>query len=142
MSDTTDVVTIVAKTAWMEARSGGKEGMQSVINVIQNRARNPRWWGTDLVSVCMKPWQFSSWNTGSTQLPLVAKAQFNGDLDYAIALNLADLAVEGILPDITQNADSYYATTISPPSWVAKATFTVEIAGQRFYRVELPPLGV
>jgi len=139
----TDPATVVAVTLWMEDRSGSKEGMHAVCNVIMNRANNPRWWGTDAVTVCEDKEQFSSWNPGSTQIPLVKAAMENGDENYATALGLAHLALQNDLPDITENADSYYDTSIPPPYWVYShrgnppATFTVEIAGQRYYRTEL-----
>lgn len=129
----------LADTLWMEARSDGKDGMQAVASVILTRARNPRWWGGDIRSVCLKPYQFSSWNEGSTQLPLVAKAKADGDEAYALALNVATLAVQGILPDTTGGADSYYALSMAePPVWATPARFTVQIGRQRFFRVELP----
>jgi hypothetical protein len=118
----------------MEARSGGKDGMQSVLNVVMNRAKHGGWWGDTPVAVCLKLYQFSSWNEGSTQIPLVRAALTNGDASYAVALRLADLALKSILPDLTYGADSYYDTCISPPTWTLKAIFTVEIAGQRFFR--------
>lgn len=131
----TDPDTVLACTAWMENRSGGTSGMQSVINAVQNRVKKARWWGDDIVSVCLKPYQFSSWNVGSTQIPLVKEAMTNGDTEYAIALNLSELAIKGILPDLTVGADSYYAVPIDAPSWAAPPSiFTVEIEGQRFYR--------
>ena len=134
-----DPVTILAETLWMEARGDGKDGMQAVANVICNRARRGGWWGNSIAGGCLKPWQFSSWNAGSTQLPLVKAAQINGDLDYAIALNLADLAVRGILPDMTHGSDSYYATSLKvPPDWATPDRFRAQIGSQRFYGVELP----
>jgi len=140
----TDPATVLAVTIWMEDRSGAKEGMHAVCNVIVNRANNPGWWGTDVVTVCEEKEQFSSWNPGSTQIPLVKKAMENGDENYATALGLAHLALQNDLPDVTMNADSYYSLTLDkPPYWVTgnrttpPATFTVEIAGQKFYRTEL-----
>ena len=134
-----DPVTTLADTLWMEARGDGKDGMQAVANVICNRANNPRWWGSSIAGVCLKPYQFSSWNPGSTQLPLVKEARGNGDASYAIALNLATLAVQGILPDMTKGSDSYYATSLkTPPTWATPAAFRCEVGAQRFYGVELP----
>ena len=135
-----DPVTTIACTIWMEARGDGQEGMHAVANVIMNRARNPRWWGHDIVSVCLAPWQFSSFDPGSTQIPLVKEAIVNGDPDYLTALKIAEWAVEGILADITDSADSYFAVTIPPPYWSKRAEFTVQIGRQKFYRTELPPL--
>jgi N-acetylmuramoyl-L-alanine amidase len=129
---------VLACTAWMEDASGGKEGMQAVMSVVLNRARSDIvWWGKDIRSVCLAPEQFSSWNPGSILVPKVMAAMDNGDEAYAIALNLAELAVQGILPDTTQNSDSYFAVSIAPPKWAARSKFVVQIAGQRYYRLYL-----
>ncbi len=136
----TDQWTVLACTLWMEARGDGLPGMQAVANVVMNRVRNPRWWGDDIISVCLKPDQFSSWNPGSDQIAKVQEAMVNGDLDYKVALHLTQLAIMGILPDTTGNADSYYADYIGTPSYDKPSEFTVEIGSQKFYRTELPPL--
>lgn len=135
-----DPVTTLACTAWMEARSDGQAGMQAVCSVVMNRTIHPRWWGHSIVSVCLAPEQFSSWNEGSTQIPLVKEAIENGDPAYLMALKIVELAAEGDLPDNTRGADSYYAITMPPPSWAKENEFTVQIGRQRFYRTELPPL--
>jgi len=131
---------VLAATAWMEDRSGGKAGMQAVMNVVCNRADNPRWWGRDIVSVCLKPMQFSAWNRGSSQIPKVKVAMADGDLQWATALDLATLAVAGELPDLTDNADSYYAASDpSPPAWAEAAHYCGTIGGQKFFRLYLGP---
>ena len=45
-----DPVDILARTIWGEARNQDRVGMEAVASVILHRARNPRWWGTDVVS--------------------------------------------------------------------------------------------
>lgn len=133
-----DAAIVLACTAWMEDRSGGETGMQAVMNVVCNRAANPRWWGTDIVSVCYAPAQFSCWNQGSTQIPLARAATVSGDPQYVIAIRLATLAVQGLLPDVTGNADSYYAAQDkSPPLWSHSAPFCGSIGGNLFYRLYL-----
>lgn len=136
---TSDPQVVLAMTAWMEARGGLKDGMQAVMNVICNRANNPRWWGTTIFSVCMKPYQFSCWNSGSTQLPLCLEAMKSGtDMEWVIAMNLAELAVARILPDITDNSDSYYAASMSKaPEWEEDWTFVADIGGNKFGRLYL-----
>jgi hypothetical protein len=42
---------VLARTAWGENRGGGQVGLQSVINVIMNRAAHPGWWGTTPIGV-------------------------------------------------------------------------------------------
>jgi hypothetical protein len=136
----TDPATVLACTAWMEDRSAGKDGMQAVMSVVLNRARSGiTWWGSGIVGVCLAREQFSSWNGGSTQIPLVREAMNNGDADYAIALSLAGMALQDALPDTTRNSDSYFAADIAPPSWATSDKFTVEIGGQRYYRLYLSP---
>ena len=134
----TDPQQIVARTAWGEARGGGQIGIQSVCNVVMNRARHPRWWGSTPIEVCLKPWQFSCWNMNDPNRSKLLAVSAS-DADFAAALDLAAAALTGELPDITGGADSYYAAYLStPPDWAANATFTAEVAGQLFYRVELP----
>jgi cell wall hydrolase len=136
-----DPATILACTVWMEARGDGWEGMEAVANVVLNRARNPRWWGHDIASVCLMPEQFSSWNEGSTQIPLVISAMEEDSLSYKGAVLAVELVMSGKLVDHTQNADSYYAISEKEePTWATPETFTVQIGSQKFYRTELPPL--
>jgi N-acetylmuramoyl-L-alanine amidase len=131
-----DPTDIVARTMWGEARGAGVEGMTAVAAVIGNRAANPRWWGSDLISVCQKPWQFSCWNVDDPNLPKL-EAVDASDPQFAEALVIAASLVAGTLLDPTNNADSYYDLSIPAPSWAGDATFTVQIGNMRFYRVVL-----
>lgn len=127
-------VSVLARTAWGENRGGGTPGMQSVMNAVMNRVAHPGWWGTDIISVCLKPEQFSSWNEGDPNRAKLLAVTIE-DPQFAEATTLAARAVMGHLADLTLGADSYFATSMeAPPSWAAKAVFTVEIAGQKFYR--------
>lgn len=136
----TDPVIVLACTLWMEARSDGQEGMQAVANAVMNRVNHPLWWGKDIVSVCLAPKQFSSWNAGSTQIPLVRDAVVDKDQFYQDALTIAEWAAENALPDITRGADSYYSISMSPPFWARGNEFTVQIGRQRFYKTVSPPV--
>jgi len=136
----TDPVTVLACTLWMEARGDGEEGMQAVANVVMNRVNHPLWWGKDVVSVCLAPKQFTCWNPGSTQIPLLRDAIVDGDPAYKIALMIAEWAIEGALMDITRGADSYFSISMSPPFWARGTEFTVQIGRQRFFRTVSPPV--
>ena len=124
----------------MEARSDGLDGMQAVANVVLNRINHPRWWGHGIASVCLAPEQFSSWNDGSTQIPLVKQAIEKLDPVYLESVKIAQSAVQDDLVDNTKGADSYFAISIPAPSWAKENEFTVQIGRQRFYRTELPPV--
>jgi N-acetylmuramoyl-L-alanine amidase len=134
----TDPKIVLACTIWMEARGDGTEGMRAVASVVLNRANNPRWWGHDIRSVCLMNEQFSSWNPGSTQIPLLQSAMSWGAPSYKFALNIADLAVSGALADTTENSDSYYAISEKEiPDWATPECFVKQIGTQKFYRTEL-----
>ena len=124
---------IIARTAYGECRGGGSDGMQSVINVIMNRAKNPSWWGTDPRSVCLKPYQFSCWIPGT----LDYQATLNDPDDFpsmANALNLAQQAINGTLTDMTNGACYYIAASINPwPHWCEGHTPCANIASQLFF---------
>jgi spore germination cell wall hydrolase CwlJ-like protein len=139
---------VLALTCWRENRAGGYRGMQSVANVILNRASHR---GTSVYAECTRPLQFSSLTvSGDPELhlwPLPADAQ------WSMAMAMAELAAQGGLQDLTGGAVLYYAprgivtklgktftlpdgTVVPfPDDWnQAVVTFTVEIANQIFFK--------
>lgn len=130
---------VMARTIWGENRGGGWIGMQSVANAIMNRAAHPRWWGKTPLTICLDREQFSTWNALTDGEPedanyLATIAAGPATEGFDDALTLAAMALAGRLPDVTEGADSYYAAASDEPAWAKEAVFTVEIAGQRFYR--------
>jgi spore germination cell wall hydrolase CwlJ-like protein len=113
MSDETD---ILARTCWGEERSLGKEAMQAVANVVLNRVKAQRWWGLTIIEVCKKPGQFDCWNPDDPNCEVLDKVTTD-DPQFAIAMQIATDAVNGVLPDITNGAVAYYNTTIPVPYW-------------------------
>jgi N-acetylmuramoyl-L-alanine amidase len=122
-------IAIGALCAWRENRGGGREGMQSVINVLVNRAAHR---ASSVYAEAVRPWQFSSMTaTGDPNLVLFPT---NTDAQFAEALALMQQAAEGSLTDITGGALYYYAKSMkTPPPWAARMTPTAEIQGQRFF---------
>lgn len=137
MQQRSEIIDILARTAWAEARSHGLDGMAAVLNVIQNRADRPAWWGRTLVEVCKARLQFSCWNANiaaTNRIHTVDKT----DPHFRDALGLAELLVEGKLRDRTGGADHYHADYVSP-SW-ARGKRPVLIIGPKgsahhFYRL-------
>lgn len=122
-----------ALCAWRENRGGGVQGMQSVLNVLINRAAHRK---TSVYEEAVRKWQFSSMTApGDANLILYPTAI---DPQWAEALALASQASQGLLSDITGGATSYYAPAGMPdgkaPSWAATMTETATIAGQIFFR--------
>lgn len=99
---------ILARTLWAEARSQGTEGMVAVCNVVQNRAKQPGWWGHDVRSVCLASEQFSCWDADDPQAKLMRSPRIM-DVEFAAASTIADVALLGALTDLTHGADHYVA---------------------------------
>lgn len=131
-----DPIDILARTIWGEARGEPPGGMEAVAAVIANRARNPRWWGHDIISVCRKPHQFSCWNTGDPNLPKMLCVTPD-DQAFSQALAIAERAVFGDLPDTTGGADSCADLRFCQPDWATPDKMTVKIGNQTFFKVEL-----
>ena len=120
---------MLALTAWRENRGGGRTGMQSVMNVILNRVQKR---GTCAYMECTRPLQFSSMTAPHD--PQLANWPMVLDPTWQTAQALAQTAIAGDLPDITDGATNYYALSIPEPSWAAAMTKTVEIEGQVFFK--------
>ena len=118
---------------WRENRGGGVQGMQSVLNVLMNRAAKRN---TSVYEESVRKWQFSSMTApGDANLILYPTVM---DAQWAEALALTSQAASGTLDDLTEGATSYYAPAGMPggnaPSWAASMTQTVTIAGQIFFK--------
>lgn len=121
---------MLALTAWRENRGGGRTGMQSVMNVVMNRAAKSH---ETPYQVCVARLQFSSITARAD--PQLVNWPLPADPQWQTALALAESAVNGELADITNGATSYYALSMKvPPYWAASMTPTAEIAGQKFFR--------
>jgi len=136
---------VLALTVWRENRGGGLAGMQSVANVILNRAARH---GLTPYEVCVAAQQFSSMTAkGDPELNLWPN---DGDVQWLAALDLAAQSATGSLTDITHGATLYYApagqvwkkrfvlpsgaSVVFPDSWNQSAVeYVGTIAGQLFF---------
>ena len=109
--------------------------MQSVINVLQNRAQKRN---TSLYAEAVRPVQFSSIAPPPSLTAAQSEAAVwpvEGDSLYAVAEQMVSQALAGELPDITGAATNYYALSMkTPPAWAASMTPTVTIQGQAFFK--------
>jgi N-acetylmuramoyl-L-alanine amidase len=128
---------MMACTIWGEARGETFEGMKAVAWVIRHRVENPCWWGSDIISVCMCPQQFSCWNWNDpnrNKMHKVTLADAAYRACYAAALIVCDL---GVASDITRGATHYRSEDIPAPSWTANMDCLVHIGKHIFYRGEI-----
>ncbi|HRJ60573.1 MAG TPA: cell wall hydrolase [Azospirillaceae bacterium] len=137
----------VARTLWGEARGEGRLGMEAVADVIRNRqwaaleylARNPTkkrhplFGDGTLAGVCLRPWQFSCWNAADPNLPKL-KAVTKEDVHFRQALDIADIAANGILGNHTRGATHYHHRKIPKPVWTAGANHCGDVGVHIFYK--------
>jgi N-acetylmuramoyl-L-alanine amidase len=148
-------IDLLAVCAWKENRRGGIPGMQSIINVIQNRVAHPNKHWNDIESVIMAPKQFTSMSVPSDPEYGLDPYRFTGiDLTmWNTAQHLAMQASAGVLVDLTNGSTLYYApkgikttktitlpngdTVPFPQTWNPKAVrYACTICDQHFF-VEL-----
>lgn len=143
-----DGLEVMARTMWGEARNEGFDGMQAVANVIMNRYKaaqkssaKARQFGSTIEEICKKPYQFSVWNKGDPNLKKM-QAVDGSDRNFQQAISIADRALRGKMPDITNGADHYLNIAFtrqirggSLPSWVNLSKKTAEIGQHTFLRL-------
>jgi hypothetical protein len=136
----------LAVAMWKENREAGVRGMQSVGNVLMNRAAKRK---TNEYTECTRPLQISSLTAkGDPELTLWPQ---DSDPTWQTALDLAAHAAAGILVDITNGATLYYApegqswkqrftlpngsVIAFPDDWNKEAVaYTAEIGSQYFFK--------
>ena len=102
---------ITALTAWREQRGAGVAGLQSIINVIMNRAARYK---DSPYTVCTQHAQFSSISMAGPESFLWP---VEADPQWQIALDLTAKAAARALQDLTGGSTLYYApASIANPS--------------------------
>jgi hypothetical protein len=111
--------------------------MAAVACAIQNRARQPGWWGHDIRSVCLAPKQFSCWNANDAQYKHMRAPKIM-DREFYAADAIAEIVMLGALDDFTHGADHYYAEYVHPAWATGKtATFICGEPGSRHFFFKL-----
>lgn len=130
-----DSLEAMARTLWGEARGEGDIGMEAVACIIINRVKSDiKWWGTDVKSVCLAPYQFSCWLKSDPNLPKLM-AVTKSDPIYVSALDISARAINGDLADFTGGATHYHDRRMSKyPKWTYRLTPTAEIGHHLFYK--------
>jgi spore germination cell wall hydrolase CwlJ-like protein len=131
----TDLV-LLGMCVWGEARGESREGKAGVAWVARNRAEHPRWWGTNLKEVILKPYQFSSFlsrdpNSAKLLHPLTYDSAEVWDECYLTGCEV----MAGAIPDPTGGADHYFDVSILPPKWATSGQKTLDIGRLHFYRI-------
>lgn len=113
-------INCMAKNAYHEARSEGKQGMLAVINVTLNRVKDVRFPKT-ICGVVYQPSQYS-W--------VKHKPKIKEPEQYSLAKQLAQEVLDGKHSDNTHRALYFNSLHIKPKGTIC----TVRIKGHSFYR--------
>ena len=108
-------LSLMALCCYREARGEPADGKRGVCHVIQNRVNKPGWWGRDIRSVILKPYQFSSFNTDD---PNTNIWPMDNNPAWTQCLSAASAILVGQDPDLTQGALYYHDSSITfPKAW-------------------------
>jgi len=127
-------LSLMALAAYREARGESFDGKRGVCHVIQNRANKPGWWGRDIKSVILKPYQFSSF-LDSDPNSIIWPMDTNPA--WIQCLSAASAVVVGDDPDLTDGALYYHDSSITfPKSWGPESNYikTLVVGRLSFYR--------
>lgn len=129
-----DTRLVLARTLYGEARGEGRTGMEAVASVILYRANNPGWWGRNVKDVCLKPFQFSCWNSDDPNRALIlSKFPNQQDHIFDLAFEIAGQALNGQITDRTNGA-SHYAVTGLERDWMRGAQVAAKLGAHTFYK--------
>jgi len=131
-------IDVLARTIFGEARGEPVAGMEAVANVVLNRARISEkkgryWWGSGIIGVCQKPYQFSCWNRSDPSYKRLIEVD-ESNIHFATALRIARRAVIGALQDNTKGATHYHADYVSP-FWAEGQKPLIIIGRHVFYKL-------
>jgi spore germination cell wall hydrolase CwlJ-like protein len=125
---------LLALCCYREARGETLFGKRAVCHVIKNRVSSPGWWGHDIVSVILKPWQFSSFNEQDPNSQVWPADEAPAWTD---CLSAASAVLVGDDPDNTDGALYYHDVSMGwPANWGKESDFvnTLNIGRLRFYK--------
>lgn len=119
---------ILARTIYGEARGESRLGKAAVALVVLNRIKSNKKHligyvevgGVRLPSIaetCLKPYQFSCWLAGDPNRALIESVDLNNGV-FRECMEIANLAINGRLEDITKGATHYYnPKACKKPNW-------------------------
>lgn len=120
-------------TIWMEARGEGYEGMLAVARVLRNRMRL-RYQSDGTVSgTCLKPFQFSSWNSADPNRLLAVR--LDSEEPFVKECQRAWEESEAPAPGFDEVVLYYNPKAVrETPLWAVATKLAATIGSHQFYR--------
>lgn len=139
-SITGEDIRILALTIFGEARGESWIGKLAVGYSVRHRVetdikedKKPDWWGEGYEAVCLKPKQYSCWNSADPNRPLLDRLTVASDSRLRECLAAAACAMFGIEPDPINGARHYIrAGSPLPPHLVGRRPDKI-IGNHQFY---------
>jgi spore germination cell wall hydrolase CwlJ-like protein len=129
---TLDEVDVLTRTVYGEARGESVDGQAAVAWVIQNRAAKGRaYMGTTIKEVCLRPHQFSCWDSNDPNRRTLLTLDTNSPL-YRNIREVVEQVLNGTRADNTHGSLHYHASRIKP-KWTNGKTPVVTIGNHSFY---------
>ncbi len=118
---------------YREARGEADLGKRGVAHTVLNRVKADKFFGHDIRSVILKPWQFSSFNANDPNADLWPPGQNN--TAWAECTEIVAKVLSGQDADITNGAVYYHDVSLNqPPAVWGSVELTLETGRLKFYR--------
>jgi N-acetylmuramoyl-L-alanine amidase len=127
-------VTVLALLVWREARGESRAAKVAVAATVLNRVKRPTWWGSTVLSVCFKKWQYSSLTDPHDPQLTTWPSVFDGS--WIECLQVAQNVLHGAERTTMPGADSYFDESIAAPPWATPETCVGRIGRLKFYNVD------
>ena len=119
---------------WREARGELHEAKVAVACSIKNRVDRPSWWGSSVLEVLFKRWQYSSVTDPSDPQRVTWPSSTDGS--WWECMQIARDVLAGAVANPVPGADSYYDTSIPAPKWADPAKFVRQVGRIRFFDLD------
>lgn len=128
-------VVFLALTIWREASNQPHGTKVAVGYSILNRVERPSWWGTDLLSVLFKRWQYSSLTAPGD--PNLVRWPLPADPSWLDSMAAAEAVLDRTEPNPFPGADSYFDESITSPTWATPDKYCGRSGAFYFYNVDM-----
>lgn len=129
---TLDETDVLIRTVYGEARGESAAGQAAVAWVILNRAAKGRaHMGTTIKGVCLKPSQFSCWNSNDPNRNSLLTLNKNSE-PYKNIGKVVEEVLNGTRTDDTKGSTHYHTSRVKP-NWANNKNPVVTIGNHLFY---------